>query len=63
MTSDRPYRQGLSLETAKAEIKRCAGTQFDPDVVDIFLSLPDSTWAELRANASQPFRLAYLKSF
>jgi putative nucleotidyltransferase with HDIG domain len=63
MTSDRPYRRGLSLETAKAEIKRCAGTQFDPDVVDIFLSLPDSTWAELRANASQPFRLAYLKSF
>jgi HD-GYP domain-containing protein (c-di-GMP phosphodiesterase class II) len=63
MTSDRPYRRGLSLETAKNEIQRCAGTQFDPAVVEVFLRLPDSTWSELRANASQPFRLAYLKSF
>ncbi len=36
MTSDRPYRKALSKETALEEIKRCAGTQFDPQLVDIF---------------------------
>ncbi len=39
MTSDRPYRQAMSHEEALEEIRRCAGTQFDPELVDIFLSL------------------------
>ncbi|HSA21935.1 MAG TPA: HD domain-containing protein, partial [Myxococcota bacterium] len=30
MTSDRPYRRGLPWATAMAEIRRCAGSQFDP---------------------------------
>jgi response regulator RpfG family c-di-GMP phosphodiesterase len=33
MTSDRPYRPGLSIDAALAEIVRCSGTQFDPAVV------------------------------
>jgi putative nucleotidyltransferase with HDIG domain len=37
MTSDRPYRSAMSREEALAEIKRCAGTQFDPVVVTAFL--------------------------
>lgn len=32
MTSDRPYRPGVKPEVAAAELKRCAGTQFHPDV-------------------------------
>jgi HD-GYP domain-containing protein (c-di-GMP phosphodiesterase class II) len=36
MTSDRPYRPALSEPRAIAEIERCAGTQFDPDVVTVF---------------------------
>ncbi len=38
MTTGRPYRPGLSAERAFEEFERCKGTQFDPDVVDSFLS-------------------------
>ncbi len=41
MTSTRPYRQGLSHETALEEIKRCAGSQFDPEVVEIFVKISE----------------------
>ncbi len=37
MTSDRPYRQALSIQYAYDELKRCAGTQFDSKIVDIFI--------------------------
>lgn len=33
MLSDRPYRAALSVETTESELRRCAGTQFDPDIV------------------------------
>jgi putative nucleotidyltransferase with HDIG domain len=36
MTTDRPYRKGLSFDTAFEELKKHAGTQFDPDVVNAF---------------------------
>ncbi len=39
MSSDRPYRKALSLVDIIEELKRCAGTQFDPDVVNVFLSM------------------------
>ncbi len=37
MTTDRPYRKGLSVEAALEELKRYAGTQFDPDAVNAFI--------------------------
>src|SRR5262245_44521201 len=37
MTSDRPYRKGTSFAKAIAEIERCSGSQFDPEVVRAFL--------------------------
>lgn len=37
MTSDRPYRKALSKEEAIAELKKNAGSQFDPEIVEIFL--------------------------
>ena len=40
MTTDRPYRKRLSCEEACRRLGEGAGTQFDPDVVDVFLSLP-----------------------
>ena len=38
MTSDRPYRPGLPFENAVYEVRRLAGTQFDPKVVEAFLA-------------------------
>lgn len=39
MTSDRPYRRALSVESALRELKQGAGTQFDADVVGCLLRL------------------------
>jgi putative two-component system response regulator len=41
MTSLRPYRDAAltTVERALAELRRCSGTQFDPDVVDVFVKL------------------------
>jgi len=44
MTSDRPYRGALTLASVEAELLRCAGTQFDPEIVRIFLAAPSTTW-------------------
>jgi HD-GYP domain-containing protein (c-di-GMP phosphodiesterase class II)/HAMP domain-containing protein len=38
MTTDRPYRGALPVESALSELARYAGTQFDPRVVDVFLA-------------------------
>ncbi len=38
MTTDRPYRKGLSLEQAIYELNKNKGKQFDPDLVDIFIN-------------------------
>jgi len=40
MTSHRPYRPAMPTQEALAEIRRCAGTQFDPLVVTAFLRIP-----------------------
>jgi cyclic di-GMP phosphodiesterase len=48
MTSDRPYRQALSFAAAREEIERGAGKQFDPQVVQSFLSFPEDTWENIR---------------
>ena len=52
MTSDRPYRRALPFETARDEIIRESGKQFDPDVVRVFLSLPEVTWETIRLHVA-----------
>jgi HD-GYP domain-containing protein (c-di-GMP phosphodiesterase class II) len=42
MTSERPYSRTLTYEQGLEEIERCAGTQFDPDIVEQFLYLHKS---------------------
>jgi HD-GYP domain-containing protein (c-di-GMP phosphodiesterase class II) len=39
MVSSRPYRSRMSAEVALEELRRCGGTQFDPEVVDAFCSV------------------------
>jgi putative nucleotidyltransferase with HDIG domain len=38
MLSDRPYRRALSIDNVKRELSRCAGTQFDPAIVQVILA-------------------------
>jgi response regulator RpfG family c-di-GMP phosphodiesterase len=48
MTSDRAYRRALPHEVAVSEIERCAGTQFDPELADLFVKMIEDHRAELR---------------
>jgi HD-GYP domain-containing protein (c-di-GMP phosphodiesterase class II) len=57
LISDQPYRRAMPLSQAREEIRRCSGAQFDPKVVEVFLSLPESLWVELCKNLRAPFRL------
>jgi len=49
MTSDRAYRGALPHEVAVAEIERCSGSQFDPDVAHTFTKWLEELRDELRA--------------
>jgi len=62
MISDRPYRKALPMSHAREEIQRCSGTQFDPKVVEVFMSIPEQHWLELRETLGSPFRLAHLRN-
>ncbi|KAF5075092.1 Diguanylate cyclase, GGDEF domain [anaerobic digester metagenome] len=42
MTSERVYRSALSKEEAEQELIRCSGTQFDPNIVQVFLNILQS---------------------
>ena len=48
MISDRVYRKGCSYEAALEELERCAGTQFDPLVVEAFKHIRKEDWEILR---------------
>jgi putative nucleotidyltransferase with HDIG domain len=67
ITSDRPYRSATSFATARKEIRKNIGTQFDPQVVEIFLQMPDRVWEDLRAEIQgeaqkfNPFSLGAVK--
>jgi hypothetical protein len=54
MVADRPYRAGIAPAEARAELIRCAGTQFDPAVVDAFLTSLEASEGELAAEAAVP---------
>ena len=48
MVLDRPYREGRSFEEALDELRRCSGTQFDPQMVDAFVRVMERQQAAAR---------------
>jgi diguanylate cyclase (GGDEF)-like protein len=51
MVTDRPYRRAMPREEALAELERCSGTQFDPDVVEAFRAVLATPRRHLQALA------------
>ena len=61
--SDRPYRPARTLAEARKEIKVWAGRQFDPEVVDVFLKMPDDIFEDLRREINaQTYPFSYSAS-
>ncbi len=56
MTSTRPYRLALDKEVAFAELRSCSGTQFDPILVNAFLSAMRKQDSEQRAPRGNVFK-------
>ena len=52
MTSDRPYRPAMPFAAARQEIEKFSGRQFDPQIVEIFLSVPETRWQHVLSQAS-----------
>jgi putative nucleotidyltransferase with HDIG domain len=48
MRSKRAYRDAQSIQAARKEIETWSGRQFDPQIVKVFLEMPDNIWEELR---------------
>jgi HD-GYP domain-containing protein (c-di-GMP phosphodiesterase class II) len=61
MLSDWPYRNALPMLHGLEEIRHCAGTQFDPKIVEAFLTIPWSRWVDLRESLGSPFGLTQLR--
>jgi putative nucleotidyltransferase with HDIG domain len=60
ITSDRPYRAAQTVAAAREEVLRYSGTQFDPEVVRVFMQMPDTIWEDLRKEInSQIYRFTY----
>jgi cyclic di-GMP phosphodiesterase len=53
ITSERPYQLASSFESAREVIRRLSGTAFDPQVVDVFLNIPEVVWPALAKNQRQ----------
>jgi putative nucleotidyltransferase with HDIG domain len=53
ITSDRPYRRASSFEEGRETIRQLSGSLFDPQVVSIFLSIPEETWPAIARDERQ----------
>src|SRR6266571_4140689 len=61
MMSNRPYRAAQPFSVAREEILRWSGRQFDPQVVEAFLAMPEHIWEALRSDIdAQIHRVSYM---
>ena len=51
--SDRPYRAAQTIQAAYKEIQLWSGRQFDPRIVEVFLSMPEKIWEDLRKDVKR----------
>ena len=58
IVSGRSYSPARSLAAARVEIRRCAGTQFDQDVVDVFLQVGHEQWTWVHKSIGSPVACA-----
>ncbi|GLI18141.1 phosphohydrolase [Moorella thermoacetica] len=63
MTSARPYRKAFAPEKARNELKRCAGQQFDPQVVKAFLRIPKEEMENISMGGGYPNSFAGRNTF
>jgi putative nucleotidyltransferase with HDIG domain len=55
MTSHRAYRKAVALSEVRAEVSRQRGLQFDPQIADLFLKVPEGVWLQVRDSVEQQF--------
>jgi cyclic di-GMP phosphodiesterase len=53
ITSDLPYRPAQTVEAARKEIELWSGRQFDPQIVRLFLEIPDNIWGDLQKDIAR----------
>jgi response regulator RpfG family c-di-GMP phosphodiesterase len=59
ITSDRPYRRASSFESGRQTIQHHSGSLFDPEVVMVFLSIPEETWPAIAKDQRQVAALEF----
>ncbi|MEW5900207.1 MAG: HD domain-containing phosphohydrolase [Acidobacteriota bacterium] len=57
ITSDRPYRKGRDFEDARREVERFSDSQFDPQLVEVFLSITPERWQRAKLETLRTLRL------
>jgi response regulator RpfG family c-di-GMP phosphodiesterase len=62
ITSERVYKRAVPINDAKKEIERCAGTQFDPKVVEVFLQVTKEELEQTRTDAERDSMATSLES-
>jgi HD-GYP domain-containing protein (c-di-GMP phosphodiesterase class II) len=55
MTANRPYRPSIGLENAVQELRYCSGTQFAPEVVEVFMEVVKEGGSALHKLRHKPF--------
>jgi putative nucleotidyltransferase with HDIG domain len=60
MASDRPYHRGMSADEVIAEVRGCAGAQFDPTIADVFIQITEAQGSSFVVNSAESVAARYL---